>query len=158
MSQLNGLDPDGVRWARGFIRDFAERGGAVLISSHLLGELSLVADSVVLIGNGRLLGHEQVVDLVTDTTAVLVRADASPEQLQTVAAHHGWSVQRQPGQPATGPVEVRGAEVTTDAVGRALAGAGLPVLELTARTSSLEEAVMGLTNDHVEYAAKEVVR
>lgn len=165
---LNGLDPDGVRWVRGFIRDFAERGGVALVSSHLLGELSMVADSVVMIGHGALLGHDTVANLVSGSAAgVVVRIVEPTDALESVAAQHGWTVHEATdavgGQPAAaGSVELRerhpdADRLTAEAVGPVLAAAGLTVLELRTRAGTLEEAVMGVTGHHVEYAAKENV-
>src|SRR5699024_2963890 len=72
---MNGLDPQGMEWMRAFLRDAAASGHAVLVSSHLLGEMETLADRLVVIDNGRLLGKQDV--------AVLLHARSSPAQLRS---------------------------------------------------------------------------
>jgi ABC-2 type transport system ATP-binding protein len=69
----NGLDPEGMRWMRGLLRDFADRGGTVLLSSHLLGEVDLVADQLIIIGDGRIAAQGSREELLAGT-GTLVRA------------------------------------------------------------------------------------
>lgn len=148
---LNGLDPEGVRWARGLIRRYADSGRSVLISSHLLSELSLVADSVVLVGKGRLLRQQSVAELVAGVHAgpVVIRVD-TPDHLVGLAREHGWDTRPVDGAPDS--LELLGDTLTTDDVGRACAAAGIAVLELRTESGTLEDAVIDLTQDHVEYA------
>jgi ABC-2 type transport system ATP-binding protein len=70
----NGLDPEGMRWMRGLLRDFAERGGTVLLSSHLLHEVDAIADRLVIIGSGRIVAEGSKDELLSDA-GTLVRAD-----------------------------------------------------------------------------------
>ena len=148
---LNGLDPEGVRWARSLIRSYADSGRSVLVSSHLLSELALVADSVVLVGRGRLLRQATVAELVADVHAgpVVVRVD-TPDRLAALARERGWETR--PTADVPGRLELLGDTVTTDDVGRACAAAGIAVLELRAESGTLEDAVIDLTREHVEYA------
>src|SRR6201995_1034138 len=70
----NGLDPEGMRWMRGLLRDFAERGGTVLLSSHLLHEVDAIADRLVIIGSGKIVAEGSKEELLSDA-GTLVRAD-----------------------------------------------------------------------------------
>ena len=72
----NGLDPEGMRWMRGLLRDFAERGGTVLLSSHLLHEVDAIADRLVIIGSGKIVAEGSKEELLSDA-GTLVRADDS---------------------------------------------------------------------------------
>ena len=69
----NGLDPEGIKWMRGLLRDFADRGGTVLLSSHLLGEVEAVADDLVVIGGGQIVAQGRLKELLA-ASGVLVRA------------------------------------------------------------------------------------
>ena len=148
---LNGLDPEGVRWARGLIRHYADQGRSVLVSSHLLSELSLVADTVVLVGRGQLLRHAGVAELVQGASAgpVTLRVAQPADRLAALAAENGWTISPRDGAEG---VTLTAAGLTTDDVGRACSTAGLPVLELSVAAATLEDAVLDLTRDHVEYA------
>lgn len=163
---LNGLDPEGVRWARGLIRSYADQGHAVLISSRLLSELAVVADSVVLLGRGRFVGHYGVAELVAEAPVgpVVLRADAELERLRTVLGDRGWRVVAlDGGRPASLSsaegvvVESTGnpATVSTDEVGRVLAAAGIAVFELGTRRAPLADAVLEPRCDHLEFASRE---
>ena len=74
----NGLDPGGIRWMRGLLRDFADRGGTVLLSSHLLHEIEVVADDLVVIGNGRIVAQGAKADLLGAAGAWCARRIAPP--------------------------------------------------------------------------------
>lgn len=82
---VNGLDPEGVTWIRGLLRSLAAEGRTVFLSSHLLGELALVADHVVVIGRGELIADAPIADLTSEVERVRVRADR-PEQAEALAA------------------------------------------------------------------------
>jgi len=152
---LNGLDPEGVRWVRRLIREYADEGRAVLVSSHLLGELSLVADSIVLLGQGRLLGHQPTSELIdsVSTGRVVVRVDGPAERVLRLAAEHGWSAEVE-----DDGIGVSGDGLTGDDVGRACARAGIGVLELRAERGTLEDAVFGRTAAHTEYSTEGAAR
>ncbi|MBS1879761.1 MAG: ATP-binding cassette domain-containing protein [Actinobacteria bacterium] len=89
----NGLDPEGMRWMRGLLRDFADRGGTVLLSSHLLREVEAVADRLLIIGNGRIVGEGSIEELLAGA-GTLVRA-ADPEALERALAAAGLRSQRE---------------------------------------------------------------
>lgn len=147
---VNGLDPDGVLWVRTLVRDLASQGRTVLLSSHLMHELALCADRVVIIGKGRLLADasvQEIVDLSERAGTVRVRT-SEPEAVAQVLRVMGADVVPQ-GQ---GALSVRGA--TVDQVGAAAAECGATVLELAAEGGSLEEAYLQLTAASVQYRAR----
>lgn len=143
----NGLDPEGVAWLRGFLKDYASRGNAVFVSSHLLSEMQLMADEVVVIAKGKLLastsmgaltggsGHASVFVRTTDND----RLEKSFKQ-KAIA----YEVQGK-GLVAKG--------VSTDKVGRLAFAAGTIVLELSPRQASLEQVFLELTEGKEEFPA-----
>ena len=144
---VNGLDPDGVLWVRRLVRELAAEGRTVLLSSHLMHELALCADRVVIIGRGRLLADATVQDIVERSEragAVRVRT-TDPEPLARELLALGAQVVPQEG----GVLQVRGTSV--DQVGTAARRCGATVLELAAESGTLEEAYLQLTGDAVEY-------
>lgn len=146
---VNGLDPDGVLWVRRLVRELAAEGRTVLLSSHLMHELALCADRVVIIGRGRLLADasvQEVVDRSERAGTVRVRT-TDPELLSRELLAVGAQVAPQQG----GVLHVRGASV--DDVGTAARRCGVTVLELATESGSLEEAYLQLTGDSVEYRA-----
>jgi ABC-2 type transport system ATP-binding protein len=136
----NGLDPAGVRWLRGFLRTRVDGGCTVLVSSHLLAELALSADSVVIVKNGRLVTQGPVADLVSGVAAVRVRTPDAARLWQALAAR---------GVPAEldGPDQVVARDVGTEVVGQAVAEAGVVVYEMRAQQPALEDAFLALTAD-----------
>ncbi|WP_129336566.1 ABC transporter ATP-binding protein [Cellulomonas endophytica] len=144
---VNGLDPDGVLWVRRLVRDLAAEGRTVLLSSHLMHELALCADRVVIIGRGRLLADAPVQEVVARSEragTVRVRTTDDEALVRELLAV-GAQVTPQEG----GTLHVRGTSV--DEVGTAARRCGVTVLELAAETGSLEEAYLQLTGDAVEY-------
>ncbi|GAA3964078.1 ABC transporter ATP-binding protein [Gordonia caeni] len=142
---VNGLDPEGIRWIRGLARRLAAEGRTVLISSHLMSEMALTADHLLVIGRGRLLADCSTQDFIDQhaTSYVRVRSPQA-EALDRLLADHGLKV------------TVHGDELrvpATDAarVGDLAGGAGMTLHELTLMRSSLEDAFMTLTADSVDY-------
>jgi ABC-2 type transport system ATP-binding protein len=134
----NGLDPAGVHWLRALVRERADRGGAVLISSHLLAELALAADDVVIVKGGRLVTSGPVVDVTRGGPSVLVRTPEA-ERLRDVLRAAGVAAE------LAGPDEVLAHDVGAEAVGRAVAAAGLVVYEMRVQLPDLEQAFLALT-------------
>jgi ABC-2 type transport system ATP-binding protein len=135
----NGLDPEGIVWMRGLLRDFADRAGTVLLSSHLLREVEAIADHLVVIGDGRIVADGAVDELLA-ATGVLVRA-ADERALQQVLADAGLVSTR-----ATGGGLLVDASI--EAVGSAAAQSGVPLLELRgAESTGLEELFLSLTSE-----------
>ena len=137
----NGLDPAGVHWLRTFLRSRVDEGRTVLVSSHLLAELALSADSVVIIRDGRLVVEGPVAELITGgITAVRVRTPQA-EQLRAALAARGVSTE------VDGSEHVVAHGVSTEVVGQAVAEAGVVVYEISAQRPDLEDAFLALTAD-----------
>ncbi len=133
----NGLDPDGIFWMRGLLRSFADRGGTVLLSSHLLREVEAVADQLVVIAGGRIVAQGSSEELLA-STGTLVRA-RDLDALTGALATAGIGV-------VPGPAEALVADGPAEAVGIAAAQAGVPLLELRpAGGDRLEELFRSLT-------------
>ncbi|NUQ96493.1 MAG: ATP-binding cassette domain-containing protein [Streptomyces sp.] len=149
---VNGLDPDGIRWIRLLLRDLASEGRTVLLSSHLMSEMALTADHVIVMGRGRLLRDQSMASFIADAGAARVRV-RSPEAgiLRELLVRAGGSV-HDVGEPGTA-FEVEG--LTSEDIGTTAGKAGVTLYELASVTGSLEEAYMALTGDAVEYRAKE---
>lgn len=144
---VNGLDPDGVRWVRELLRGLAAEGRTVLVSSHLMSEMALTAERLVIIGRGRLIADTSVTELAERfARGVLVRSPRAAE-LTEVLESAGGTVAPDP----AGGLSVSGLDVP--AIGDLAAQDGIPVYEVTPRSASLEEAYMALTADSVEYRA-----
>ncbi|GAA2024601.1 ATP-binding cassette domain-containing protein [Pseudokineococcus marinus] len=144
---VNGLDADGVLWVRGLVRRMAAEGRTVLLSSHLMHELALVADRVVVIGRGRLLADATLEELVERSGgAGVVRVRTSgPDVLAAALRGRGAVVDDAGG----GVLHVRG--VPGDEVGAVAARSGVVVLELAGEVGSLEQAYLALTDDAVPH-------
>jgi ABC-2 type transport system ATP-binding protein len=135
----NGLDPAGVHWLRRLLRERVDRGGTVLVSSHLLAELALSADAVVIVQNGRLVAQGSVEEVIGRRgSAVRVRTPQAAELHQRLIAG-GVAAE------LTAADEVVAHDVTTHQVGEAVAAAGLVVYEMQAERHNLEDAFLALT-------------
>ncbi|MFE2098010.1 ATP-binding cassette domain-containing protein [Streptomyces sp. NPDC059468] len=144
---VNGLDPEGVRWIRTLLTSLAAEGRTVFVSSHLMSEVALVADHLIVVGRGRLLADTTVSDLVREAGGDTVRvATEDPARLRDVLAGPGVDIT---GRVGSEELQVTG--LTAREVGLKAAAHGIPLFELTSRTVSLEEAFMDLTRDAVEY-------
>lgn len=144
---VNGLDPEGIVWARNFIRALAAQGRTVLVSSHLLSEMALTADHLVVIGQGRLIA-DATVEQITSAARKSVRV-RSP-QLQTLAdAVHraGFRVRIEPGPEPTLVVD----DADSAPIGEIAAKNSVTLHELSSKQASLEEAFMAMTAGAVEY-------
>jgi ABC-2 type transport system ATP-binding protein len=135
----NGLDPGGIRWMRDLLRDYANRGGTVLLSSHLLHEIEVIADDLVVIGNGRIVAQGTKTELL-QATGTLVRA-ADITQLAHVLSASGIST-----KPIADGALLTGAD--RELVGKVSYAAGVPLTELRAADGAgLEEMFLELTSD-----------
>jgi ABC-2 type transport system ATP-binding protein len=144
---VNGLDPEGVRWIRQLLRSLADEGRSVLISSHLMSEMALTADRLIVVGRGRLIAEGSVADIVERSSRGHVRVDtAEPERLRELLVDRGAEVITE----TDGAFSVTGLDARD--VGTAAAAAGIALYELSPQSASLEEAFMELTRDAVEYA------
>ena len=140
----NGLDPAGIHWMRGLLHDFAAAGGTVLLSSHLLHEVEMIADDLVLIGRGRIVAQGAREELLT-TNGTLVRATDRDALWQAVSAA-GYAAE---------PVDATGWRVaaTTEEVGTVAARHGLVLTELRPDGTGLEALFLQLTADSAREGA-----
>ncbi|MFJ9553459.1 ABC transporter ATP-binding protein [Nocardiopsis sp. NPDC101807] len=145
---VNGLDPDGVRWVRDLMRSMADEGRTVFVSSHLMSEMQLTADHLVVIGRGRLITDAPLAEVLDNSawSAVRVRAP-HPEDLVTALEAEGAGVER----PGAEELVVTG--VPIERIGELAHRAGVALHELSPREASLEQAYRELTADSVQYAA-----
>ncbi len=143
---VNGLDPDGIRWVRNLLKGLAREGRTVFVSSHLMSEMALTADEVVIIGKGKLISQTSIDDLLAQSTENFVRV-RSPEaaKLKTALEQGGATVALED----DGSLSVRGANEV--AIGEMAAKMSLILHELAPQSASLEEAFMELTEDSIEY-------
>jgi ABC-2 type transport system ATP-binding protein len=148
---VNGLDPEGILWVRHLLRGLAAEGRTVFVSSHLMSEMSLTADHLIVIGRGRKIADMSTEDFIKQASGglVLVR---TPQAAELEALLSGPDVT----VTAAGPslLEVRG--LTAVQIGEAAAANQLVLHELTPQQASLEEAFMTLTRDDVEFKAAEL--
>jgi ABC-2 type transport system ATP-binding protein len=143
---VNGLDPEGVLWVRTLMRELAEQGRTVFLSSHLMSEMALTADHILVIGRGRIIADASVADIIARSSGSTVRV-RSPQAGQLVELLRGPDVTCTSVEP--GVVEITG--TTAEVIGEAAAAAGLVLHELAPRAGSLEDSYMSLTADAVEY-------
>jgi ABC-2 type transport system ATP-binding protein len=144
---VNGLDPEGIIWIRQFMQTLAARGRTVFVSSHLMSEMSITAEHLIVIGRGKLLADMSTADFIAENSQARTRVRSpQTEHLAEALAAGGGHV-----TPVDGYLEVEG--MTTDQVGDIAAATGLTVHELFTQRSSLEQAFMEMTRDSVEYHA-----
>lgn len=144
---VNGLDPEGIRWIRHLLKGMAAEGRTVFVSSHLMSEMALTAEQLIIIGRGRLIADVSVADLTSRSRrGVRVR---SPQAAQLRAVLAGPQVVIT--SAGAGVLEVEGLD--SEAISRAASSHGIPLYELVPLSASLEEAFMQLTHDDVEYRA-----
>ena len=143
---VNGLDPDGVRWIRNLLKGLADEGRTVFLSSHLMSEMALTADHVILVGKGRLLRDQSMADFVAAASSDVVRVRSpQADQLADLLATAAVTVRN----IAQHTLEVQG--LTSDRIGMTAAGAGIALWELATQAASLEEAYMALTEDSIDF-------
>ncbi|MGH9045204.1 MAG: ABC transporter ATP-binding protein [Acidimicrobiales bacterium] len=147
---VNGLDPEGILWVRNLLRSLANQGRTVFVSSHLMSEMALTADHVVVIGRGRLIADRPVNELIAQSSGTSVKV-RTPDADRLTAALSARRVTVH--AEAGGSLQVSG--TTAAQIGDLAAAAGIRIHELTPVNASLEEAFMDLTRDSVEFKAAE---
>jgi ABC-2 type transport system ATP-binding protein len=149
---VNGLDPEGIVWIRDLLKALAAGGRTVFVSSHLMNEMAVTAEHLIVIGRGRLQADMPVSQFIAQfsDTAVLVRTPSVPE-FRAAAEVHGWKVTP---APEDGSLIVTGS--TAAQIGELAAERGLVLHELTPQRASLEEAFMELTRESGEFAHRPV--
>jgi ABC-2 type transport system ATP-binding protein len=148
---VNGLDPEGVQWIRNLLRSLAADGRTVLLSSHLMSEIALTVDRLIIIGRGRLITETPIDDFLVggDGGCVRVRSPQA-DALARLLRDRGATVE------ALGAEELRVTGATSDEVGRLARANGATVLELAVHKATLEERYMELTGGSGEYKAAAV--
>ena len=143
---VNGLDPDGIRWVRTFLKSLAKEGRTVFVSSHLMSEMALTADEVVIIGKGRLIVQVAIDELLAQSSRQSVRV-SSPDiaPLRGALEKEGATTSVED----DGSLTVRGKDHKE--IGELAAQLSVVLYELTPQTESLEEAFMELTESSIEY-------
>jgi ABC-2 type transport system ATP-binding protein len=146
---VNGLDPEGIQWIRNLLRGLAAEGRTVFVSSHLMSEMALTADHLIVIGRGRLIADTSVEDFVRQASGlhVLVRSPQATALREALLAR-GATVR----STERTILEVDG--LSAEQVGELAAEHGIVLHELTPQQASLEEAFMNLTSDDVEFAPR----
>jgi len=145
----NGLDPEGIVWLREFLKNYADEGNAVFVSSHLLSEMSQMADNVIVIGKGKLITSTSIKSLISGNAKsnIFVR---SSELTKLEKILKDKSI---PMKNIDNGLELTG--VKTDEVGKLAFNSGIPVLELATRNASLEDVFLELTEGVEEFQGRD---
>ncbi|MFI1827877.1 ABC transporter ATP-binding protein [Streptomyces sp. NPDC020412] len=144
---VNGLDPEGIHWIRNLMKQLASEGRTIFVSSHLMSEMALTAEHLIVIGQGKLLADTSMAEFIRQNSRSYVRLRTpQPEQLRDLLQAKGLSVLE-----SAGALEVDGA--TTESLGELAAQHQIVLHELSAQQASLEEAFMQMTASAVEYHA-----
>jgi ABC-2 type transport system ATP-binding protein len=148
---VNGLDPEGILWIRGLLRDLARQGRTVFVSSHLMTEMSMIAEHYVIVGRGHLIADVSAHELEAMGRDQTVRV-RSPQasRFGTLLAANGATI-----EPVAGESDVLIVDrLDAETIGRTAAQNGIVIYELTPQQSSLEDTFMELTRDSVQYASR----
>ncbi|MER7404235.1 ABC transporter ATP-binding protein [Streptomyces sp. NPDC000070] len=145
---VNGLDPEGIHWIRTLMKSLAAQGRTVFVSSHLMSEMALTADHLVVIGQGRLLADTSMADFIARNSRSYVRVRSPQRERLLDVLHQAGIVAVESGE---GVLEVDGGKA--EHVGELAAQHGITLHELSPQQASLEEAFMRLTAESVEYHA-----
>ena len=145
---VNGLDPEGVIWVRHLTRFLASEGRTIFLSSHLMSEMALTADHIIVLGRGRIIADAPVSDIValSTGTAVLVRTPDA-ERLGALLSAPDVTI------TSTEPHLLQVTGLTAPHIGEIAASNGVVLHELSPQVGSLEDAYLALTQDEVEYQA-----
>jgi ABC-2 type transport system ATP-binding protein len=146
---INGLDPEGIRWVRNLLKGLAREGRTVFVSSHLMSEMALTADHLVVIGRGRLIAEMPVADFIAQSSKQFVRVrTVQVEEFREAMRSHGATLVQ---EEEDGSLSVAG--LSASEIGDIAFDRRLPLHELSPQLASLEEAFMELTQDSVDYRA-----
>jgi ABC-2 type transport system ATP-binding protein len=149
---VNGLDPEGIRWIREFFRSLANEGRTVFVSSHLMSEMAVSADQIIVIGRGKFITQGSIDSLTANAKGTVFVRAANHAQLATVLRDHHAVVTEanDEGLSVT--------ELSAEEIGQLAFDAGVVLFELTPQRASLEDVFMELTADSVEYGSSGVRR
>lgn len=147
---VNGLDPEGIRWVRSFLKALAAEGRSVLVSSHMLSEMAQTADDLVVIGRGRLIAETTTYDFVKDSSqsSVLVRTE-NLDEFKAVLAEENIAFTEETDPEGRSVVVID--NQTTDFIGALAYSTGILLQQLSERKASLEDAFFAMTGDTVQY-------
>ncbi|QNP65336.1 ABC transporter ATP-binding protein [Streptomyces genisteinicus] len=145
---VNGLDPEGIHWIRNLMKALAQEGRTIFVSSHLMSEMALTADHLIVIGQGKLLADTSMADFIQKNSRSYVRL-RTPQRERLLDVLHGAGMVAV--ESGNGTLEIDGA--TTEALGELAAEHRITLHELSAQRASLEEAFMQMTASAVEYHA-----
>ena len=147
----NGLDPEGIHWLRQFLKDYASTGKGVFVSSHLLSEMSLMAENIIVIGKGKLISSGSVSDIINQTSdnKVFVRSNKLEALERLIKQKFAYD-------KSEGGLIVH--DVTPDELGKIAFDAKIPILELSKRSASLEDAFLDITSDSQEYKSASKIK
>jgi ABC-2 type transport system ATP-binding protein len=143
---INGLDPEGILWVRNLLKSLAAEGRTVFVSSHLMSEMALTADHLVVIGRGHLISTGSVSEFIAQSTSQFVRV-RSPRSGELARLLVGEEVQVT--NEDDGALSVRG--ISADDIGELAGASGIFLHELSPQMASLEDAFMEITRDSVEF-------
>ena len=136
----NGLDPEGVHWLRGFLRELADQGRTVLVSSHVLAEVAQTVDQVVIIASGRLVTQSTLAALTARTDQLVRVRTPQAETLRSLLATQGIQAE------LDGADQLLAVDTTSEVVGKVAAAAGIVIYEMGAERSNLEDVFLQLTS------------
>jgi ABC-2 type transport system ATP-binding protein len=146
---VNGLDPEGILWIRNLLKSLAAQGRTVFVSSHLMSEMALTADHLIIVGRGRLIADAPIAELTSASShGVRVRSPQA-ELLRAILTSSDVGISR------TEPDVLEVSGLDSDTVGRIAADHSIVLYELVPLIASLEEAFIDLTHEDVEYRARE---
>ena len=141
----NGLDPEGIVWLRKFLKHYASQGNGVLVSSHLLSEMALMAENIIVIGKGKMIANTSIKDMEVGHASAFVRSPKLP-MLKKILKARGLEFE-------TADKGLKVLTASTDAVGELAFANQIPILELSNRNATLEEMFLELTEGAAEYQA-----
>lgn len=150
---VNGLDPEGIRWVRNLLRGFAAEGRTVFVSSHLMSEMALTADHLIVIGKGRLIADTPVANFIAQSSRQFVRVRTpDPLRLTRALERSGGTVVAQ----SDGAIAITGLELAE--IGETAAALQVTLHELSLQSASLEEAFMEITGNSLEFQGVASIR
>jgi ABC-2 type transport system ATP-binding protein len=153
---VNGLDPEGILWVRTFMRQLATEGRTIFVSSHLMNEMAVTADHLIVIGQGTLIAQSSTDDFIKRSSerSVLVKTP-DPARLRELITSNGGAIQQEDRPDGVTSLVVTGLEAPR--IGELAASGSVVLHELTPRLASLEQAYMELTADSVEFGDRAAI-
>jgi len=153
---VNGLDPEGILWVRNLMKQLAAEGRTIFVSSHLMNEMAVTADHLIVIGKGKLIADCSTREFISRSSekSVLVRSPDADRLADLIAAEGGKAIAQGPSDGQAAALSVTGLEAPR--IGEIAAANRIVLHELTPQLASLEEAFLELTAGSVEYGGGEM--